>query len=221
MFSIALEVKLQCSPTATMKRSKSRMQDGAILQLRIHPPDSAVIQIPEFDEDFEGYQSSEAATSMPQTPTDTEPDYMSIAARIRESEPATPATPFDCDDDDVPPPEYKENNCTTTDDKDETTSLISKPSPGGGGPLAWIAASLLPVYTEKVPIPSDMNAAERAVCSFTFYNDLRQATHESHYEKVFERMQKEWTYIGGLVSLSSTCPGLSLITLFQLVAVSA
>lgn len=181
------------------------MQDGAILQLRIHPPlshnpDPLCIEVPS-DEELED-ERSEAMTSMPQTPTDeTEADYIPIAVQIRSDE---PIIPFDCEADDdghiSPPPEYQEKQL-------ERGPLLPR------GPLTWIAAALLPMYTEKLTVTPDLNSAEKVVGSFTFYHDLRMATHESHYEKVFERMQTEWAYIGGLlVAVSAVNAGIFAIS---------
>ena len=63
----------------------------------------------------------------------------------------------------------------------------------------WIAFSLLPSYTEKVEIPPSMSRLERILASFTMYNELKDANMDSHFERVFVRLQMEWTYIGGLV----------------------
>jgi hypothetical protein len=67
----------------------------------------------------------------------------------------------------------------------------------------WIAASLLPKYTEKIVVldPRPLSLMERVLTSFTMYGELREATMDSEYEKVFARLQKEWTCIGGLVSV--------------------
>lgn len=67
----------------------------------------------------------------------------------------------------------------------------------------WIAASVLPQYTQEITVPpAPMNFAERMVSAFTFYGELKEAGTESDYEPAFERLQREWQYAGGLVSLS-------------------
>ena len=73
----------------------------------------------------------------------------------------------------------------------------------------WFAASDLPQYTvevEEAKIPPSINLAEQIVASFTVYLEMKDAVLDSHYEKVFHRLQQEWTYVGGLVRLSSFQP---------------
>ena len=73
----------------------------------------------------------------------------------------------------------------------------------------WFAASDLPQYTvgvEEVKIQPSLNFAEQIVASFTVYLEMKEAVLDSHYEKVFHRLQQEWTYVGGLVSLFSLPP---------------
>jgi len=67
------------------------------------------------------------------------------------------------------------------------------------GPLNWVAASVLPKYTEKIETPSSLTRPEAVVATFTMYYELKEAQLDSHYEKVFHRLQMEWTYIGGLL----------------------
>ena len=64
---------------------------------------------------------------------------------------------------------------------------------------SWFAFSLLPRYTEKVEVPPSLSRLERILASFTMYNQLKEANMDSHFQQVFERLQLEWTYIGGLV----------------------
>lgn len=65
----------------------------------------------------------------------------------------------------------------------------------------WIAASVLPQYTQQITVPpASMNPAERAISAFTLYCELKEAETESDYEPIFERLQREWQYVGGLVS---------------------
>lgn len=65
---------------------------------------------------------------------------------------------------------------------------------------SWISASLLPVHAETITVPpSYMNSAERIVSSFTLYSGLKEAVEESEYQTIFEKLQREWQYIGGLV----------------------
>lgn len=86
----------------------------------------------------------------------------------------------------------------------------------------WIAASadhLLPRYTEKVILPGatgkfsssstsintikangePMMRGERVLASLTMYGELCAASTEEQFEKVFRRLQYEWTFVGGLL----------------------
>jgi hypothetical protein len=49
---------------------------------------------------------------------------------------------------------------------------------------------------------SDMNIAEKVLASFTTYEFLKRAEVDSEYERVFEKLQLEWCFVGGLVGLS-------------------
>jgi hypothetical protein len=65
---------------------------------------------------------------------------------------------------------------------------------------SWIAASVLPLYTEQITIPpASMNPAERLISTFSLYSELKEAEIESDYQPIFERLQREWQYVGGLV----------------------
>ncbi|EDR13445.1 uncharacterized protein LACBIDRAFT_323094 [Laccaria bicolor S238N-H82] len=44
-----------------------------------------------------------------------------------------------------------------------------------------------------------LSLMERVLASFTMYSELKEATTDSEYDKVFARLQMEWTYIGGLL----------------------
>lgn len=65
------------------------------------------------------------------------------------------------------------------------------------------AGSILPQNTEDIPISTDFTFLERVLASFTVYRELSTAKSETQYEKVFGRLQTEWTYVGGLVSYFS------------------
>ena len=45
-----------------------------------------------------------------------------------------------------------------------------------------------------------MNLAERALASFTVYKELKKARLDSQYERMFGRLQREWTYASSLVN---------------------
>jgi hypothetical protein len=87
------------------------------------------------------------------------------------------------------------------DDEDELgrpSSPIKTPSSG------WWSASLLPQYTERIEVPPDpgLNFAERFISSFTMYNELERACCDEDFERISSRLQIEWSYSTGLVSLS-------------------
>ena len=70
---------------------------------------------------------------------------------------------------------------------------------------SWIAFSLLPRYTEKVEVTPSLSRLERILASFTMYSQLKEANMDSHFERVFLRLQLEWTYMGGLVCQFPFC----------------
>lgn len=63
---------------------------------------------------------------------------------------------------------------------------------------------MLPQYTEKpertTDISPDLSRAEILLSAFTMYSELKDACLDSQFERIFMRLQTEWTYIGGLVS---------------------
>ena len=65
----------------------------------------------------------------------------------------------------------------------------------------WIAASLLPQYTDQISITSSMTVAESALDTFTTYKELREACLDSQFERVLDRLRAEWYYVGGSVRL--------------------
>ena len=79
-------------------------------------------------------------------------------------------------------------------DLSETTIFLSTSSIKN-----WLAFSLLPKYTETVKVSSPLTRSERILASFTVYRELKEANMDSHFERVFIRLQLEWTYMGGLV----------------------
>jgi hypothetical protein len=92
---------------------------------------------------------------------------------------------------------YPESDGHSSDDgwEDQRNVVIHFTS----GPFGWLVKSILPSYTEKVPVQQPIRFLERILASFTTYKDLKDATLDSHYEAVFARLQQEWTYVGGLV----------------------
>lgn len=83
----------------------------------------------------------------------------------------------------------------------------------------WLAASLLPqhIVPRKPDVPVDTERIdglseqrdsrvrwwERFLAMFTMYLELRDATTDSDFELIFQRMRMEWTFIGTLVSTYS------------------
>ena len=73
------------------------------------------------------------------------------------------------------------------------------------GPREWIQTiwpSILPQHTERIQVLQDMALSQRVLASFTMYHELKNAQLDSQYEKVFTRLQTEWTYVGGLARCS-------------------
>ncbi|KAG6883145.1 hypothetical protein C0993_007608, partial [Termitomyces sp. T159_Od127] len=80
---------------------------------------------------------------------------------------------------------------------DESDIALSEPHSQPWIHTIW--SCLLPQYTERIEVPQDMTFAESVLASFTTYNELRNASTESQFEKVFTRLQTEWSYVGGLL----------------------
>lgn len=86
-------------------------------------------------------------------------------------------------------------------DQEESTYVSSRVTQVVRTVQTWIAASVIPQYTQEINVPpSYINPAERAVSTFTLYGELKEAVMESEYQPIFERLQREWQYVGGLVS---------------------
>ncbi|KAJ8701733.1 hypothetical protein PTI98_000490 [Pleurotus ostreatus] len=134
----------------------------------------------------------------------------------------SPHRPFIIDTDDEYPLEPESNEkepllqecdyTTDTEDRDDPSfhdPLAIKSEPVGtlrisvSDSLSWIAASMLPQYTEKpertTDISPDLSRAELLLSAFTMYSELKDACLDSQFEKIFTRLQTEWTYIGGLL----------------------
>jgi hypothetical protein len=85
----------------------------------------------------------------------------------------------------------------------------------------WLAASVLPTYTETIEVKPPTWCGERLFSLFTTYNELKHATLDSQYESVFVRLQMEWTYVGGLVCARPSRPYIFLNGPRKLVALAA
>lgn len=74
-------------------------------------------------------------------------------------------------------------------------------------PVGWLAASLLPRYTERNEVEPELNFFERAISSFTVYREMKRACGEDDFESIFKRLQYEWTYNAQIVRLCiNQCP---------------
>ncbi|KAF8554755.1 hypothetical protein OG21DRAFT_1508501 [Imleria badia] len=67
----------------------------------------------------------------------------------------------------------------------------------------WLAASMLPTYTETISIDSQVSTIDSIVDSFSPYRELREARVDSDYERVLTDLSTEWRFVGGsLVALA-------------------
>jgi len=88
-------------------------------------------------------------------------------------------------------------------------------------PAGWLAASLLPQYTERIPVPSDpeFDIFERVIAAFTVYREMKRARCDDDFDRVFKRLQHEWTYNAGLLvalaGVDMTVLGISPDSLFS------
>ncbi|KAJ7497701.1 hypothetical protein FB451DRAFT_1212450 [Mycena latifolia] len=209
-----LELRLQCqNPTSRSVASRGRPQNGALIHLRLRPPPSMASRLtPTPSED--GYcsessssssSSNDSETLVPPSITEDRPQPIRRRRRVRGY----------CVNSDEEPPSYSESD----DDDNDTKPLLGGPSfddedepepPSpikiSFNPMGWIAASLLPQYTERieVPPPPGMNVFERAISSFTVYSEMKRASCDDDFERIFTRLQLEWTYTAGvLVALAA------------------
>ena len=94
-------------------------------------------------------------------------------------------------------------------DKEDPYSAALVYRPGSGEIITitpadgegWTAYSdlPLPLYTEKITVPSNLTKPEKILASMTMYGELSSAEEADHFEPIFRRLQQEWTFIGGLV----------------------
>ncbi|OAX36532.1 hypothetical protein K503DRAFT_744218 [Rhizopogon vinicolor AM-OR11-026] len=69
--------------------------------------------------------------------------------------------------------------------------------------LVSIAPSLLPRYTEQISVDNSVSFIEALVDSFSCYRELREACSDSEYERILEKLNSEWYFVGAsLVALS-------------------
>lgn len=70
-------------------------------------------------------------------------------------------------------------------------------------PMQWLAALPLPQYTVSIPVPpldEEMHFFERAISIFTVYVELRRARCDNDFERIFKRLQSEWSWNATIVS---------------------
>ncbi|KAJ7141374.1 hypothetical protein C8R44DRAFT_763285 [Mycena epipterygia] len=203
------KLRLQCqNPTNRAVGSRGRPQNGALVHLRLRPP-ASVLSGPSPTQSEDGYCSSSSSSSSSNSETlvppsiveERPPQLIRRRRRVRgycvNSDDEPESYSEDDDDDDTKPffddPLFE-------DDEHEPESPPS-PIKISFNPLEWIPASLLPQYTERIEVPPDpgLNFFERVVSSFTVYSEMKYARCDDDFEKIFTRLQLEWTYTAGLL----------------------
>ncbi|KAG6808686.1 hypothetical protein H0H92_003248 [Tricholoma furcatifolium] len=230
-----LELRLHCQ-TASRRAvsSKGRPQNGATLLLKMHYPVNTKKNLLNLtNEQWEAGSSSSGAgstkvsdyPSMPPSPTDdTWPDAGILPGLRRRrrrgygvnSDDELYST--DGDDEDSKAPIFSDGGSFCGDEDDESTlrdeqgylkephGIIRLPASRAAQWVQAIWPTVLPQYTERIEVPGDMSFVERILASFTTYSELKAARLDSQYEKVFTRLQLEWTYVGGLlVAIAAVC----------------
>ncbi|KAJ7873806.1 hypothetical protein B0H14DRAFT_3557003 [Mycena olivaceomarginata] len=68
-------------------------------------------------------------------------------------------------------------------------------------PMEWIAGSVLPQYTERIEVPPEPgpNFFERVISSVTVYSEMKHARCHDDFDRIFTRLQLEWTYTAGIL----------------------
>lgn len=105
---------------------------------------------------------------------------------------------------------YEDSSLTCVGDEEpccfsQQDPLIIHPSPKDilsfSSLMETIAASNipLPLYTEKIKVPSEFSLGQKWLASCTVYGDLTLAQTDDHFEHVFRRLQQEWSQNGALV----------------------
>lgn len=218
-----IELRLQCqTQNKNTNASRGKPQNGSSIVLRICPSSSFAassrIQLEEEEEVPPAYtsdtESSHTLNDMPCTPEDSRPSSpvspvppQTLRRRVKGYQIYSDEEPCSSggeEEEHIKKPLSFAQVAEELEDYDSLPIPIPKRSTLTDTVESihqWIAASLLPVYTEKITVPpSYMNSAERALSSFTLYCELKEAQLESEYEPVFERLQREWQYVGGLLA---------------------
>ncbi|KAF8630696.1 hypothetical protein AX15_002770 [Amanita polypyramis BW_CC] len=213
-----LEVRLQCQTKCALA-SKGKPQNGALLHIRLRPPPSISTspdeELPGLDLDYDsgratpdpGYASNLTSSSdtlnEPPSPTPPLPQVAQSGLRRRrirgyailsDEEPLSEEYTDDDADDQHKAPTVDIYN----DDEESSGVLVTYGREIRISDAQWVAACELPQYVEDIKKPS-MIFPEQIIASFTVYREMKEAVLESHYEKVFTRLQQEWTYVGGLL----------------------
>ncbi|KAJ6625863.1 hypothetical protein B0H10DRAFT_2430240 [Mycena sp. CBHHK59/15] len=220
-----LELRLQCQNSTNRSiASRGRPQNGAVVHLKLRPPawvDSYLNPIPA--EDVTGIALRLRVHVRFFSAQHRSGDDLLLPANDSTT---LPPSSTEADVEPNPPPETTmrrrrrvRSYCVNSDDEalsyseddtdDERKPLLfddgqdeCPPSPIkiAFTPLNWIAASLLPQYTERIPVPPEaLSLPERLISSFTVYREMKHALCDADFEKVFTRLQMEWTYTSGLL----------------------
>ncbi|KAG5639065.1 hypothetical protein H0H81_007323 [Sphagnurus paluster] len=218
-----IEIRLQCHDASKRAiSSRGKPQNGATLLFKIRPP-APVRPLLVEDEGCASSSEAESSTMGTQSPSrpsspksDAWPDEdtlqnVTVLKRRRrvvgyaiDTDDEVCST--DGDDCEEHKPFIDDNSYCDEDERscfDEPGFI--RPLPEGfecvSGPAGWtsIFPSVLPQYTEKIEVPSDMTFAERVLASFTTYKELKAARLDEQYQEVFLRLQMEWTYVAGLL----------------------
>ncbi|KAJ6498891.1 hypothetical protein C8R45DRAFT_980319 [Mycena sanguinolenta] len=208
------KLRLQCqNPTNRSVQSRGRPQNGALIHLRLRPPPSFISNFnPTPSDNEDGYcssSSSSSSSSMSSNDSDT------LTPSITEVHPPQPLRRRRrvrgyCIDSDQEAESFSETD-TDEDSKpllggpsfvdDDGPADPSTPIKISFNPMGWIAASLLPQYTERIEVPPEpgLNFFERALASFTIYSEMKRASCDDDFDRIFTRLQVEWTYTAGIL----------------------
>ena len=65
--------------------------------------------------------------------------------------------------------------------------------------LVSIAPSFLPRYTEQISVDNSLSFIDAIVDSFSPYRELREACSDSEFERILEKLNSEWYFLGASV----------------------
>ncbi|KAG6886933.1 hypothetical protein C0995_003103 [Termitomyces sp. Mi166 len=205
-----LELRLHCQ--SAMKRaisSRGRPQNGASILLRIRPPANAkqeLLRLQSANDDWEASSSVSSSggvsstkvsepPSMPPSPTDdTWPGHDGSLTTVHRQIRRRGGYHINSDDEDYSP-------YSPDEDAPKAPVFSDGESYCGGSEdddrIFTVHPSILPQSMERIDVPQqDMMLAERVLASFSVYCELKSARTDSGFERVFVKLQTEWTYIG-------------------------